>query len=289
MTVLTPRTLARDYRRALRAVAHSDRSQRLRIAGMAVADLIEAARALRLPPRAVAEYLGTTLGPLRPDRRRMQGWARRFAAALPPTEERRANPLRGASEENDRVLRSPRLCRIQSRVLRCAFAQWFGLALSPADAAVLGAFAGVAATARNLMQAAGVSPQRRRLDDADRRRIRRTLGAFVQGRAMERDYRIGIGDPPPRRRPRLFRRRRPVGVTAPAATLYPESLDRQDLEERREVILRIRDALRRRITARAEARIFENYLHLQSLTLGAPSRGPERLGRYLAAVERRHA
>jgi hypothetical protein len=250
----------------------------------------------RLRYRDIKEYMGAAIFPTLCRRQRADSATSKFIAesAAPPKEEKE-NPLKGAREAAAYFINSPRLRDIQGRIVTTAFSDWYGLKLSSRQAAVMGCYSDTAWLARGLMKSAGLPRDLRRLGTDERRRLGVVLEPYVRGLDLRRHHLEGLTRPgrailatlsQQRRVGRLERR----GFSPEdLKILYPEMLDQETLRFRLESLETLRDDALRLLNTRSTGLQFENYLHLQTLTLGAPSRGPKRLGRFLAAVELRHA
>ena len=287
--------LGRTRRRTLRRVASAEAASRRAAAVLVLRDLGDALMAHRLRVRAVREYLDETLGPVL-RRRKGESVAAKLAAdiAEPPGEEQE-NPLRGAREAAAYFITSPRLRLLQGHIVRAAFANWYGLEVSDAQAAVLGCYSDTAWLARGLMKCAGLPVDERRLGADERKRLEVVLEPYVCGLDLRRRHLEGLTHPGRAILATLSQRRR-VGrlkrrgfSPEDIRILYPETLDEETLRIRCEKVETLGDDALRSVRNRETALRFENYLHLQTLVLTAPSRGPKRLGRFMAAVEQRHA
>jgi hypothetical protein len=280
-------------RRAVKRAARFENESRRELAFLALRDLAGAAGAHRLRRRAIREYLGESLRPLL--RRRDESAAKRLAAdcAEAPRKEQ-DNPLKGAREAAAYLITSRRIRNLQAKVVEVAFSLWYGLTVQPRQSAILGCYSDTAWLARGLMKSAGVFEKKESLDNDDRRRLSVVLEPYVKALELRRTHLEGLTKPgrtmlaAMAQKRRIGRLRRSGFAPDDLKVLYPDMLDRETLRYRQETILNLRDDALRLINTRAAGRRFENYLHLQSLTMGAPSRGPKRLGRYLAAVESRH-
>jgi hypothetical protein len=288
--------LGRTRRQAIRKVRSEEMTAYRSIANVALQDLSGAILAHRLRFRDIREYLGVAILPALRRRRSADSITGKFIeeSAAPPKEEQE-NPLKGAREAAAYFISSPRLRELQGQIVRTAFADWYHLKITSRQMAVLGCYSDTAWIARGLMKSAGLPQDLRRLGTDERRRLSIVLEPYIRGLDLRRHHLEGLTHPgrsilaslsQQRRVGRLERR----GFSPEdLKVLYPDMLDQETLRFRRESLMSLRDDALRLIDTRSTGLQFENYLHLQTLTMGAPSRGPKRLGRYMAAVELRHA
>lgn len=284
--------LARVRRRSIRIVARTDFDTRRGTILQALSDLGGAIGAHRLALQAITDFARITILPSLKRNSNIRDFTKDIARPPNPDVE---NPLIGAREAAACLLRSERLRALQGQIISSAFGSWFGLKVNSAQAGVLGSYSDAAWLARGLMQSAGLVEGRDKLSDNDRWRLKVVLEPFVRGLQLRRAHLEGLPDPGRAllaaqvQKRRLLRLKRKGFAPDNLEVLYPEMLDREVFRVRRENIEQIRNQWTTRIETRGTRRRFENYLHLQTLVLGAPSRGPVRLGRYMAAVEQRHA
>lgn len=286
--------LGRTRRRSVRAVGRAEKDSRRETTDLALENLIGAVWALRLLPRNIGEYLKDT---------GITGWRGRGRPALladlfseeikKPPKEKTGNPLKDAREAAVYLITSPGIRNLQGRIVGAAWEDWFGLYVTEKQAAVLGSYSDVAWLSRGLMKTAGVS-LRAGISPGDKRRLKVVLAPFVHSMNLRRAHLEGLSRPGRAllaawfQSRRLGRLRRSGFAPDDMKVLYPDIIDIETLSHRRQAVVSLKNEYLRNIRVRSDGRRFENYMHLQTLIMGAPSRGPVRLGRFMAAVERRH-
>ncbi|RKX96835.1 MAG: hypothetical protein DRZ90_08140 [Spirochaetes bacterium] len=286
--------LAVTRRQVVKRVAREEKKNRWNLVLLVLRDLFSACGAHQIQKQAIREYLVESLYPLLGKQK--ETVAKRLAAdcAEVPWKEQR-NPLKGAREAEAYLITSRRIRYLQARVVEFAFADWYGLNMLPRQSEILGCYSDIAWLARGLMKSAGLSEKKGSLKNNDRQRLFVVLEPFVKGLELRRLHLEGLSNPGRIilaslvQKRRIGRLRRSGFSPDNLKSLYPDMLDLETLRIRQEAILNLRDNAFRLIETKTIGRKFENYLHLQTLTMGAPSRGSRKLSRYLTAVESRYS
>jgi len=285
--------LGRERRRSVFDLCAVERKGRWKTWIQAIQNLGSALWAHRLLLRNISEYMKETF--LVDFNHREDGFSliREFArkAGEPPVE-MRENPLKNVRESASYLIVSPRVRQLQGRILRLVWKEWFDLNLTENQCLTLGAYSNAGWLSRGLMKASGVG-MKAKISGDDKRRLAVVLEPYTRTMDLRRAHLEGLSHPGRtlisawKQRRRIGKLRRSGFAPEDLSVLYPDVIDRNTLIHRREAVVTLKKNYIMKIQLRDSRRRFENYLHLQTLILGTPVRGPVRLGRFLAAVERR--
>ncbi len=281
--------LGRTRRLSVRAVGRTENHVRRETTRLALKNLCGAIWSLRLLPGNIADYLNNTgLLSLRPGepllRVQFAGEIRRRL----PSKETSWNPLKDAGyirESETYLLSSPRLRSLQGHIIATVWDNWFGLKVSGKQAAVLGSYSNAASLSRGLMKAGGING-RAGLSREDKKRMEVVLEPYVRNMDLRRAHLEGLRRPGRvllaalSQKKRLGRLRRSGFASDKLEVLYPDLIDIEALRHRRQAVVSLKKKYIRKIRVRSEIARFENYMHLQTLIMGAPNR-------FTAAIERR--
>ena len=290
--------LSRTRRLSLRTVSKTEKIVRRETASQSLRNLGGAIWALRLLPRNINGYLNDTgLAPFR--RQKQPGGmplCRQFAEDIRrPPDEKIDNPLKNDGNFRESVtylISSPGIRSLQGRIVSATWENWFGLKVSEKQAAVLGSYSNAAWLSRGLMKAGGLL-HKTRISQEEKKRLAVVLDPYVRSMELRRAHLEGLSRPGRAllaawsQKRRLSWLRRSGFSPEDLEVLYPHIIDSETLKQRRQAVVSLKNEYIRKIRVRNDGTRFENYMHLQTLIMGAPSRGPVRLGRFMAAVERR--
>jgi len=285
--------LGRVRRRAVFDLCAVERKGRWKTWIQAIQNLGSALWAHRLLLRNISEYMKETF--FVDFNHREDGFPliREFAreAGEPPVE-MRENPLMNVREAASYLIVSPRVRQLQGRILRFVWKEWFDLNLTDDQSSILGGYSNAAWLSRGLLKASGVG-MKAKISGEDKRRLAVVLEPYARTMGLRRAHLEGLSHPGRalisawKQRRRLGKLRRSGFAPEDLSVLYPDVIDRETLIRRREAVVTLKKNYIMKIQLRDNRRRFENYLHLQTLISDAPARGPVRLGRFMAAVERR--
>ncbi len=290
--------LSRTRRLSLRIVSKTEKVVRRKTAGLSLKNLGAAVWALQLLPRNVSVYLNDTgLTPFRRQKRhRVSPLYRQFAKEIrKPPDKKIENPLKDDGnfrESASYLISSPGIRSLQSRIVSTVWENWFGLKVTGRQAAVLGSYSNAAWLSRGLMKAGGLL-HKKQISQEEKKRLKVVLEPYVRNMELRRAYLEGLSRPG-RALLRAWSQKRRLSWLRHSGfspedleVLYPHIIDSEALKQRRQAVVSLKDEYIRKIRVRNNGTRFENYMHLQTLIMGAPSRGPVRFGRFMAAVERR--
>lgn len=283
--------LDRVRRHSVCELCRMEEQSRRKTAADAVWNLFSAARAHRLLLRNIGVYLKETgpAGDFFPD----SVYSRQFDEELrQPPETSTENPLKNIRESATYLISSPRIRKLQSHIIRTVWKDWFCLELSDNQSSVFGVWSNAAWLSRGLLKVSGVG-MKGTLSGEDRRRLSVVVEPYARTMDLRRVHLEGLSSPGRAllsawiQKKNIGKLRKSGFAPEDLEILYPEVIDRETLSYRRKKAAALKKKYIMKIQLRESRRRFENYMHLQTLILGAPSRGPVRLGRFMAAVERR--
>jgi hypothetical protein len=283
--------LARTRRKSIRKVARAEMSTRLNAVLLAIGDLAGAAAVHRIRFHAAADYWKSAVVMSMKWNTGAGKFAEEIAESAADVTE---NPLAGSGMSDVRLISTKRLRALQGNIVSAVFADWFGLRVSTVQAGILGSYSNTAWLARGLMRSAGLADNKGTLSGKDRWKLKVVLEPYVRGLQLRRSHLEGMyhsGRTLLAAQIQMvrIRRLRRMGFSQNGLdVLYPDRLDREQLRLQKKSIGQVRNKWIRFIETRGLSLRFENYLHLQTLLAQAPVRDSARIGRYLAALERRH-
>ena len=194
-----------------------------------------------------------------------------------------------------RIIKSERIKKLQSVIIRKLYASWFGIACSNDDLKVLSSYGNTGWLAHNLLLASGIKKKSAVIIDGDsRRKVHTVFKPYVSSLALylklEDGMRNGRAEIPEisiaGKIGRLFKRSSTHGVIT--KNMYPRSIEVQILKIKRENILYYKLEAVRQIKMNSEYLGFEKYLKAQSLVMEGGSQSREKVEMLMNKLESLH-
>ncbi len=268
--------LSRTRRRSVYELCCEEQRIYRKTSALALLNLSGALRTHRMRIRNILEYLKLSgIGVLSGGR---YPHSRQFSKDIrQPETEPMENPLKNVREAASYLITSPRVRQLQGRILKVVWRDLFELELNDRQSAVLGSYSNAAWLSRGLLKASGLS-LKGNISEENKKRLTVVVEPYTRTMDIRRSHLEGLSRPGRAllsawtQKRRLGKLRRSGFVPEDLSVLYPDIIDSVTLTHRRQAVVSLKKKYIMKIRVQDDVRRLENYLHLQTLTMGAAER-----------------